>query len=277
MNYFNKFPLVQYANNIVCNITARSIFSDETKNNWRNFHPYVIDDGDRVDNLSHLYYDNPGYSWLVWMSNDIIDPYYEYPLTDEELIDLAIKNVGSLAAAQKYIMYYETNGDTSEEKLTFSQYDALSSDYKKYYTPDDNLVYYIRDTEKKKLSTNKIINIAIESANGEFNRIGEKVFVNSNNYGFMTFSNSSVVTVKNVTGQFANNATVTGELSGATATVTQAIEIANTLAATEAAFWRPVSYYDMIKEENDRRKNIKLLDVRLAAKASTEIKRVMKL
>lgn len=277
MNYFNKFPLIQYANNIVCNITARSIFSDETKNNWRNFLPYVIDDNDRADNLSYLYYDNPGYSWLVWMSNDIVDPYYEYPLTDAELNDYIISSVGSLAAAEKYIMYYETNGDTSEEKLTQSQWEALSSDYKKYYTPDENFIYFVRDKEKKKLSTNKIINIAIENANGQFNRTGEKIFVNSNNYGFMTFSNSSVVTVKNVTGQFANSATITGDLTGATATVTQAVEVANTLAATESAFWRPVTYYDMIKEQNDRRKNIKLLDVRLATKASAEIKRVMSL
>lgn len=276
MNYFNKFPLIQYANNIVCNITARSIFSDETKGNWRNFHPYVIDDNDRADNLSHLYYDDPGYSWLVWMSNDIIDPYYEYPLTDNELNDYVIANIGSLAAAEKYIMYYETNGDTSDEKLTGSQWEALSSDYKKYYTPDQENVYFIRDTNKKKLSTNKIINISIGSANGQYQN-GEKIFVNGNNYGFVTFSNSSVVTVKNVTGQFANSTTITGDLSGSTATVTQAVEIANTLAATESAFWRPVTYYDMIKEENDRRKNIKLLDVRLARKASSEIKRVMSL
>lgn len=277
MNYFDKFPLIQYSNNIVRNITARSIFSDATKNDSRIFYPYVIDDGDRADNLSYLYYDNPGYSWLVWMSNDIVDPYYEYPLTEEQLNDYAIEHVGSLAAASKYIMYYETNGDTSEEKLTFAQFDAISSDYKKYYTLDQNFQYYVRDKEKKKVSTNKIINISIQDANGSFSRIGEKLYVDSNNYGFTTFSNSSVVTVHHVTGSFANNDTITGDLSTATATVTTAVEVANTLASTEAAFWRPVTYYDMIKEQNDQRKNIKLLDARLASRAADEIKRVMKL
>lgn len=277
MNYFDKFPLIQYSNNIVRNITARSIFSDATKNDKRLFYPYTIEGGDRADTLSYLYYDNPGYSWLVWTSNDIIDPYYEYPLSEKELNDFVIKQVGSVAAAQKYIMYYETNGDESEEKLTPAQFDALNSDYKKYYTVDDTFQYFVRDKEKKKLSTNKIINIAINNANGSFNRLGEKVYVDGNNYGFTTFSNSSVITVHNVTGSFANSVTVTGQLSNATAVVVVATEIANTLAATEAAFWRPVTYYDMIREQNEQRKNIKLLDSTLAGRAADEIKRVMKL
>jgi hypothetical protein len=279
MKYFDKLPLVNYNNNMVRNIVTRAGFSDATKNDTSLFQPYTIEDSDRVDVLSNLYYDAPNYTWLIWLSNNIIDPYYDYPLDNNEFNDYIVNKYGSQAAASRYIAYYRTNGKSSNEKLTESQFEALPSNYKKYYVPgtvpNGFTTGYVRDREEVRLSTNKVINIAVSNTSGSFT-VGEEIRVNSNNYGYATFSNSTVVTVKHVTGTFSANNTINGRFSNTTAVVVTSTEVANTIAATEGQFWEPVSYYVDEFENNENKKRIKLMDARFAQRAENELRKIMR-
>lgn len=279
MKYFDKLPLINYGNNIVRNIVTRAGFSDATKNDTALFQPYTIEDTDRVDTLSNLYYDAPNYSWLIWMSNDIIDPYHDYPLHNNEFNDYIVSKYGSQAAAFRYITHYRTNGKSSNENLTGSQFEALPSNHKKYYTPGTNTngytTGYVRDREEVRVSTNKVIDIAVSGSLGAFT-VGEEIRVDANNYGFVTFSNSSVVTVKHVTGSFNTSDNITGRFSNNSATVVTATIVSTTLADTESQFWEPVSYFVDEFEKNETKKRIKLMDVRYASRAENELRKIMR-
>lgn len=59
----------------------------------------------------------------------------------------------------------------------------------------------------------------LQSATGEFTPT-EKVYVDGSNYLYVTSSNSTVMTARNITGTIANGSFITGEDSGYTATIT---------------------------------------------------------
>lgn len=92
MAYFTNFPTIGYTVNpdtvkIVKakNIIARVKFSDYVKQNDSLFFKYSIRDGDRPDTIANTVYNRPDLHWFVLVFNEIINPYHEWPLTQNEL------------------------------------------------------------------------------------------------------------------------------------------------------------------------------------------------
>jgi len=85
--YFRPFPKVQYdikKNNLpllLTNITARYKIRDILKNRLAIYFSYTVRDGDRPDVLAFKYYGDETLDWLIYMANDITDPYYDWPLS----------------------------------------------------------------------------------------------------------------------------------------------------------------------------------------------------
>ena len=91
--YFNYFPKTYYSNSnnttsldTVTNIIARFSFESEIKNNSNLFYPYDIQDGDTPEIVATKYYGSPERHWIVLLFNNIIDPQYDWPLTQRNLI-----------------------------------------------------------------------------------------------------------------------------------------------------------------------------------------------
>ena len=94
--YFDKFPIITYANNQARDITERVVFTDNTLKNPYVFYPYTIETYERPDQFANRYYDDSFYSWLLYLSNSVVDPYYEWYLQEEELSELIQKKYLSL-------------------------------------------------------------------------------------------------------------------------------------------------------------------------------------
>ena len=47
--------------------------------------------------------------WLIFLANNIVDPYYEWPLTQQMFEDFLISKYGTVAAAQAKILHYKHN------------------------------------------------------------------------------------------------------------------------------------------------------------------------
>ena len=277
MNYFEKLPTITYNNNLVKNLLARARLSDSIRKQKTNFYPYTMDSIDRVDNLANLYYDQPGYTWLIWLTNNTIDPYFDLPLSEEDLFQHIKSKYGSFDIAARKIKLYRSNWyDNTDDTLSIQQFDALSPSHKKYYQPvlDNSLRVnnYKRKRQDDTVSTNKIITFDISSVTGTFT-VGEEVQTNGTNYAFVTFANSSVMTCQHVTGTLSG--TITGQESDATATVGSVTTIVQTVAVTDSAFWSPVTFLDFEQELNEAKKIIKLLDVRFTGQADSDLRRVM--
>jgi len=279
MNYFNKFPIISYDGKLAKNLLVRTKLSDSTKSNKLAYYPYTMTEEDRVDILANDYYDNPGYTWLVWMSNDIIDPYYGLPLSEQDFFNFITLKYGSFDKAMRKTFYYRVNWvDNQEEQLTISQYITLPGSHRKYYDPLlDNygqVQSYKRKQDDQIASTNKIVALMVSGLTDTFT-VGEELQVNGTNYAFCTSSSNTQVLVQHVVGQFVVGDIITGKESGLTATVETSSVLAETIPSGELVFWTLVSCFEYEQELNESKKNIQLLDAKYANKAEADLKRLM--
>lgn len=122
--YFDKFPTTSYNNVLVRDITRRVNFLRQTVENPYVFLPYTIKDGERAEDIAYHYYGDPNYVWLVYLSNNIIDPYHEWPMDSETFNQYIIDKYQPLS-----------NGRKGNDVLAWAQ-DT---------TREDNIIYYYKE------------------------------------------------------------------------------------------------------------------------------------
>lgn len=123
MKYFENFPEVIYDGKRVKDITRRNRFVRGLQNNPLLYMPYTVEEGERAEDVANFYYGSVDYVWLVYMANNIIDPYHEWPLNTQEFNDMLIEK------------YAEASGVTGQDVLDWTRSDDT----------EDNIVYYYRE------------------------------------------------------------------------------------------------------------------------------------
>jgi hypothetical protein len=112
-SYFKNFPRIKYFGVLARNVTLRVSFLDKLKQNGTIFYPYTIRDDERADTLASKYYDSPEYDWLIYLANDIVDPYTQWPKNVIEFELYIKKKYGSIQQAQSTIAYYKRIPDVA--------------------------------------------------------------------------------------------------------------------------------------------------------------------
>ena len=286
MKFFNKLPIISYNGQVARNFLARARLTEETRNNNNIFYPYTVTEQDRIDHISHKYYDDSDYMWMIYLANDIVDPYFDLYLNDTNFDRFITDKYGSIANAQQQIIYWRNNWETDDTELSVSGFESLPSYAKKYYNPKidryNNAYSYERKQEDLIVDTNQIVTVVVE-ATGTFT-IGEKVtqtFANSSvaANAIVTFANSTQITLKHIIGEVeVSNSTVTTTITGISSAATanaQSLSVRYAVPSLEAVYWSPVSYYDHEAENNARKKTIQLIDTRLKGEVERELKKVM--
>jgi len=102
--YFKNFPLVAYKGTQLRNILLkasilRDLFLDDTT-----FYDYFVEDGEKPTHVAFNYYGSVDYAWLVFLSNKISDPYFQWYLSSEEFEQYIVKKYGSALEAQQQIV-----------------------------------------------------------------------------------------------------------------------------------------------------------------------------
>lgn len=111
-NYFSYFPttnndLTQSGNTLlVTNILRRFKFRSSVQENVDVFYEYTIQTGDRPDTIAEKYYGSANYAWIVLHFNDIVDPFFGWPLFDKQFEDYIVGKYGSIPAAQAQVHEY---------------------------------------------------------------------------------------------------------------------------------------------------------------------------
>ena len=305
--FFNKFPKITYENNLAINLLARVTMSKLALNSKQAYYDYTIVEGTRPDNLSYNYYDNSDYVWLIGLANQIVDPYYDFPISTENLNILITKKYGSIANAQNIIKFFRTNWLADESRITTAAYSALGVGEQKYWAPEINqnnsIIAYVRKKEDWVVTTNKIQQLSIDNAS--FNLLSEDNYeiisedtsnivvdytpetvpdnkfvagelVSQNGVTFATVVTSSETTlvIQHISGT-AVTGEITGLTSGASGTVASLNTISINIPAEELIYWEFVSVYDYEVEQNAKKRNIKLIDNRFADSATKELKNLM--
>ncbi len=112
-HYFSNFPQIQYTLpslnqvNTVTDVTRRFVIRDFYKKNLFSFFKYDIIEGQRPDSVAYNLYGDTTLDWLILLPNEILDPYFQWPLSQNQLNDVIRKKYGSVSTAMAQVHHYE--------------------------------------------------------------------------------------------------------------------------------------------------------------------------
>lgn len=176
MHYFSGFPTTLYDLPVakssglgsarrsktqqlfVTDITKRLLIKEISGAGHLVYYEYEVKDGERPDVIAEKYYGDSRLDWLIFMYNQITDPYFQWPLSIRDFEKYIRQKYGSIPNAQATVNRYEkliyaeskfTNdfGETLNIPARYvtvdkSTYDALSATSRREidaYTHEDNL------------------------------------------------------------------------------------------------------------------------------------------
>jgi hypothetical protein len=146
--YFAQFPTIQYGKDSLINITNRVSILNQVFGDQYAFYLYQVKNGMRAEQVAEKYYGDPDLVWLVYLSNNIIDPYYQWPMSDEVFNAHIVSNYGSVDAARAKIAHYRVDWYDDGAVIDASEYNDLDPHGKKYWTPQldqfNQAVTYVR-------------------------------------------------------------------------------------------------------------------------------------
>ena len=276
-NYFEPFPLHYYNGTLCKNITQRTALSPQSIAETSLYYDYPVAQGERPDIASYKVYGDQYKDWLIYYANQIVDPYYQWYLDDKDLDQYIIDTYGSIAVAQETIRHYYINWKTDDRQITSSVFNLLLPNVKKYWSPFFNdsgdILYYTRSEMNRTFGTNRVVNLTMNVFSDTVGFVvGERV--NQTQGGVVTAAgnicrvDSRSIQVQHVEGTFAAGALL-GLKSNTTKNVGEVDTIAVSIVPSEESYWSPLNAYDYEVEQNELRKNIKVVIPSLAERMET--------
>jgi hypothetical protein len=259
--YFDRFPVVDYAGTVAKNILARVDFTDKSKEDIYSTFQFTLEEGfERPDLLSYNYYGSSKFDWMIYLTNNIVDPYYDYYKSAEDFKSYMQSKYGSNSNARSITLFYRLNWHQDERIITTQQYDSLVADEttntQKYWKPKltntGAVIGYERIKEDWLVSTNKVLSLTLTVAPAGF-EVGDRVSQTSTG-AFATVDyvdlENNRLTVKHVSGAFVVN-----EEEGI-----QEIKVINqNIPEAEAEYWYAFNAYEDEKEINELKRNVFVL------------------
>jgi hypothetical protein len=120
--YFDYFPTINYEGQRVKDITRRNGFTQLAASNPALYLPFTVKEGERPEDIANYYYGSTDYTWLVYMSNNIIDPYHQWPMAEADFNNYLIQKYGA------------ESGRVGDEVVEWTREDN-----------GDNIIYYYRE------------------------------------------------------------------------------------------------------------------------------------
>lgn len=118
MAYFLEFSLIDYdirgdgVIQRVTDIATRVKLRDEIKNNVVFWDEYDVREGERPETIAFNLYSDAERHWIILLANDIVNPYYDWPLSYLELERYLTKKYGTVEAINA-VHHYESFGDST--------------------------------------------------------------------------------------------------------------------------------------------------------------------
>ena len=120
MSYFNRFPLMAYdmAGNqnykLLPNILKRVKLRSGLRSGTFMFDNYDVKDGERPEDVAFKWFGDAQLHWVILMTNNITDRYYQWPLSQPQFAEHLTDKYG--AGSEDAVHHYEitqTSGPTS--------------------------------------------------------------------------------------------------------------------------------------------------------------------
>lgn len=222
--YFQKLPSISYNDYVVRDVSIRSKLTQYIAESGLALLPYTVKDGERADQIANFYYGDSYYSWAIYLTNGIIDPYQEWPKTQKAITDYLEAKYGTVDKARDDIIRYEVNWAEDTSIITPEMYDALPSENKKYWEADfgfnNTIISYHRRELDWILDNNRLDSLQVIAASLDSNdvsfTVGERVYqytsydrvaVTSEVFGVQNNVSKNIISLGSSDVSFANGAT----------------------------------------------------------------------
>lgn len=286
--YFEKFPVISYSNNSIVDITKRAVLLDKVYNTPLAFFPYTISSEERADQFSYRYYEDPFQTWILYFSNKIVDPYYEWYLHDREFQEYIVKKYGSFDLPQQKIKHYKNDWENSQI-ININAFNALTPGQKEYWEPVygyNNLITSYRRKQKDLIvNTNRICSYEVANSAGFIkDEICDIVFnLTYKGQGQVLFSSNNVVKLQHISGTYLSNDSVSitgnsyisGIESNTNTAFTSSTLVSTNIPADEEVYYSPVTYFQYETDKNEFNKTIQIIDKRFSQQLSDNLKTIM--
>ena len=130
-------------------------------------------------------------SWIVYLSNEIVDPYYGWQLDYNTFINFLNNKYGSSASAQQKILNWRVNWDDDPSVISVSDYQVLPDKLKKYWNPLYNANYTINSYDRAQLNLSSTTNIYYQI---NYDNSVANVTFNVGDFIAVTISNNVITT-----------------------------------------------------------------------------------
>lgn len=138
--YFRYYPEVKHSGKFLVDITKRSKFIQKLFSDPTVFLPFTVNEGERAEDVAHLYYQDVNLVWLLYIANNIIDPYKQWPMTQRNFLKYIIA---------KYRVQSEAT--TDQGVLNWAQ-----ATPKHYYLIEDEETVISKETYDKSIGSNSL-------------------------------------------------------------------------------------------------------------------------
>ena len=114
MSYFSYLPEIQYnitgnkyaETSTVRDIFIRNLIKQNVIDNAVTFEKHTIGDTERPDTTSFLVYGDVKYDWIIFLTNKMMNPYFNWPLSSQDFTKMIRGKYGSVERAKKQIYEY---------------------------------------------------------------------------------------------------------------------------------------------------------------------------
>ena len=157
--YFRNIPNLEYINrneNTISeysktkNLFKRGKIRDDIFGNLSYFNKYIIVGDERPDNVAFKVYNDETLDWVVMLSNNILNLYDEWPLTQESFDSYLLEKYGSHQALNN-THHYETKEikDSSGKIILKSGLVVNQNFYLEYYDSNTKQLLFNRDVKHR--------------------------------------------------------------------------------------------------------------------------------
>ena len=135
-SFFGKFPTLLYnldglnTNQIVVtNLLYRTHLLPSIANNTSNYYLYTLKDGETPEIVAEKYYGNPEAHWLVMYANNVVDPQFDWLLTQDEFNAYIKAKYGSISQAMGKVHHYNKVIETIDSKTGLVSFNSYEIDF----------------------------------------------------------------------------------------------------------------------------------------------------
>jgi hypothetical protein len=120
MKYFQQLPKVAYSDFngnqiILTNLLVRTSLIPQLLKNPLLFYQYDVKDNETPEIVADKYYGSVDDFWLVMFSNQLLDPQWDWPLSNQNFDAYIVDKYGSLANATSQVYNYTMTTTTTDQ------------------------------------------------------------------------------------------------------------------------------------------------------------------